>query len=177
MEQSKLPTLAELFTDVELASKDNQLNVILNQQPPQSWVRVNKYANNSLYLPIDKVEYLLRKIFGTYSIAITGQGTAFNGVWVTVRLTVTNPVTGQTVSHDGIGAEALQVKSGCSAADLANINTGALSIAFPKAKTFAIKDAAEQFGRIFGADLNRKDIMEYKVNEELIKLSNREKLQ
>lgn len=38
-----------------------------------------------------------------------------------------------------------------------NINNGALSMAFPLAKTLAIKDACDMFGKLFGADLNRRD--------------------
>ena len=37
------------------------------------------------------------------------------------------------------------------------INNGALSIAYPLAKTLAIKDACDLFGKLFGSDLNRRD--------------------
>ena len=39
-----------------------------------------------------------------------------------------------------------------------NINNGALSMSFPIAKSLAIKDACDHFGRLFGSDLNRKDL-------------------
>jgi len=73
--------------------------------------------------------------------------------------------------HDGIGACQLQTKSGASAADLANINNGALSMAFPIAKTVAIKDACDHFGKLFGADLNRKDEIVYDLDLTLIELN------
>jgi len=47
--------------------------------------------------------------------------------------------------HDGIGSIHLQVKKGSSPADLANINNGALSMAFGTAKSIAIKDACDHF--------------------------------
>jgi len=155
--EHKMPSLAELTEDYELAFKNDQFNLCMNQPPPAKWIKVHPYVKGHNYLPIDKVEYLLRKIFKAYSIKITGQGTAFNGVWVTVRVTATNPTTNMVIEHDGIGAIQLQTKKDSSPADLANINNGALSMAFPLAKTLAIKDACDHFGKIFGSDLNRKD--------------------
>jgi hypothetical protein len=103
----------------------------------------------------------LRKIFKKYSIEITGQGTAFNGVWVTVRVGYRNPVDGEMEYQDGIGAIQLQTAKGASPADLANINNGALSMAFPLAKTLAVKDACDMIGNIFGANLNRRDAIQF----------------
>lgn len=161
-EPPKLPTLPELFEDnIELAGKTEGLNAILNTNPPEKWVKVHPFVKDHKYLPIDKVEYLLRKIFKRYSIEITGQGTAFNGVWVTVRVNYFNPITGEMNSSDGIGAMQLQTAKGTSPADLANINNGAISMAFPIAKTLAIKDACELIGNIFGANLNRKDAISF----------------
>jgi hypothetical protein len=69
--------------------------------------------------------------------------------------------------HDGIGAAQLQTASGKSAADLANINNGALSMAYPLAKTVAIKDACDHFGTTFGSDLNRKDTIAFTSDDKL----------
>src|SRR5690606_15603369 len=52
-------------------------------------------------------------------------------------------------------------------ADLANINNGALSMAFPICKTLAIKDACDMFGSAFGANLNRRDVIPYSQDEKL----------
>lgn len=161
-EPPKLPTLQELFEDnMDLAAKTEGLNAILNTPPPEKWIKVHPFVANHRYLPIDKVEYLLRKIFKDFSIEITGQGTAFNGVWVTVRVHYLNPATGNMKYSDGIGAIQLQTAKGTSPADLANINNGAVSMAFPIAKTLAIKDACELIGNIFGANLNRKDTLSF----------------
>jgi hypothetical protein len=149
---------------------------LLNQQPPESWVKEHPYIKNYKYLPIDKTEHLLRKIFKEYRIEITGQGVAFNGVWVTVRVHFVSPVSGEWSYHDGIGASQLQTKKDTSPADLMNINNGALQMAFPNAKTIAIKDACDMFGSLFGANLNRRDVLEYKMDENLFKKTNKEKL-
>lgn len=167
--ETKLPTLQELFDDsLQLAGKSEGLNAILNTNPPDKWVKVHPYIKDHKYLPIDKVEYLLRKIFKRYSVEITGQGTAFNGVWVTVRVHYFNPATGEMNSSDGIGAIQLQTAKGTSPADLANINNGAISMAFPIAKTLAVKDACELIGNIFGANLNRRDTIAFAPDMELI---------
>lgn len=168
-EPTKLPTIQELFEDnLELAGKSEGLNAILNTNPPEKWIKQHPYINNHSYLPIDKVEYLLRKIFKHYSIDITGQGTAFNGVWVTVRVNYFNPATGQMSHSDGIGAMQLQTAKGTSPADLGNINNGAISMAFPIAKTLAIKDACDLIGNIFGANLNRRDTVGFQPDMELM---------
>jgi len=168
-EKQNLPTIAELTGDVELALKNDQLNLLLNQAPPQNWVKTHPYIKGHNYLPIDKVELMLKRIFKRYRIEITGQGIAFNGVWVTIRLHYQNPIDGAWDYHDGIGAMQLQTKAGTSPADLININNGAVSMAFPIAKTLAIKDAADMFGKLFGADLNRKDTLNYTTDKALNK--------
>jgi hypothetical protein len=163
-----LPTVAELFSDdLENAYKNEQLNYLCSSEPKKEWVKVHPYITDYRYLPIDKVEFLLRKIFKVYSIEITGQGIAFNGVYVTVRVHYLNPATGQMSFHDGIGAVQLQTKKGTSPADLANINQGAISMAFPIAKTIAVKDACDHFGNIFGANLNRKDTIPFTIDDKL----------
>jgi hypothetical protein len=172
---TQLPTLTDLFDEsLDIAGKSEGLNAILNHPPKESWIKVHPFVRDHRYLPIDKVEYLLRKIFKAYRIEITGQGTAFNGVWVTVRVHYLNPATNTMEWHDGIGAIQLQTAKGTSPADLVNINNGAISMAFPIAKTLAIKDACDHFGALFGANLNRKDVVEFRADEEIIKKSREE---
>jgi hypothetical protein len=168
-EPVKLPTLAELFDDnIVAAGKTESINGILNTPPPAKWVKEHPFIKGHFYLPIDKVEYLLRKIFKKYNIEITGQGTAFNGVWVTVRVHYFNPALNAMQYQDGIGAIQLQTKSGTSPTDMININNGAVSMAFPLAKTLAIKDACDMIGNIFGANLNRRDTIAFTVDKEII---------
>lgn len=168
VKKSKLPTIAELFSDsIQVAGKSEGLNLILSTPPPDKWVKEHPVIKNYKYLPIDKVEHLLRKIFKKYRIEVTREGTAFNGVFVVVRVHYLNPVTGEMDFHDGIGACQLQTKQGASPADLANINHGAISMAFPIAKTVAIKDACDHFGNIFGCNLNRKDTISFDTDPNL----------
>lgn len=163
-----LPTLQELYSDTEEMVKSDALQVILNSQPPANWVKTHPFIKNYKYLPIDKVEYLLKRIFKRYRIEVLREGTSFNGVYVVVRINYMNPISGEWDFHDGVGACQLQTASGKSAADLANINNGALQMAFPIAKTIAIKDAADHFGTTFGSDLNRKDTIRFASDNKLI---------
>ena len=167
-ENRNLPTLQDLVSNIDLYEKQDKFNFLVNQEPPKSWIAKHPYIKvkndkgQSVpyeYLPIDKTEYLLRKIFKKYRIEILREGTSFNGVYVCVRVHYKDVVTDDWEFHDGIGAIHLQVKSGSSAADLSNINNGALSMAYPLAKTLAIKDACDMFGKLFGSDLNRRDTL------------------
>lgn len=158
---SNLPKIQDLYSDKLAAVKNDAFTTLMNQEPKQEWVKVHPFIKGYKYLPIERIEYLLKTIFKRYRIEITGQGTSFNGVWVTVRVHYLNPLYNEWDFHDGIGAMQLQTAKGTSPADLANINNGALSMAYPAAKTVAIKDACDHFGKLFGSDLNRKDVISY----------------
>lgn len=170
---SKKEVIKKTFSDLisedrvlKMANLD-EFNQLINQSPPKNWLRVNKYANNSLYLPIDKTEYMLRKIYKNVDIEVKQVGVLFNAVHVSVRISYVHPVTGEKCFVDGVGAKQIQTKKGSSPADMSNINNNAVEMALPIAKTNAIKDASHMLGRIFGGDLNRKDIIEEKLDDVL----------
>lgn len=164
---SKIPTIADIYngnTNEKVLSelqKNEQFLALMNQQPPADWIKKNKFANNSAYLPIDKVEFLLKVFFKEHRIEILKSEIAFNACVVTVRVHYKHPIKGEWTFHDGIGAADVQTKAGCSASDLASINRNAVAMAFPIAKSEAIKDACHLIGDIFGGNLNRKDTIEY----------------
>lgn len=162
-----LPKIKDIYSAPDIWKAD-ALMTLLNQPPKPEWIKEHPFIKGHKYLPIERVEYLLKTVFKRYRIEVTGQGTAFNGVWVTVRIHYANPLTGEWDFHDGIGAAQLQTAKGTSPADLQNINNGALSMAFPIAKTLAIKDACDAFGKLFGSDLNRKDVIRYESDLTLL---------
>jgi len=155
----KLPTIQEL-TRAEV-SKENDLQVLLNQPPPKDWVKVNERANNSNYIPIDKIEYLLTRIFVKWYVEILNYNILANSAAVHVRLYYQNPITGEMMHQDGIGASPIQTDKDAGPTDFTRIKAAGVQMALPAAETYAIKDAAEKIGRIFGKDLNRKDLMNY----------------
>lgn len=168
---STLPKINDLYTDKVAIRKNDAYVTLMNQQPKDSWIKTHPFIKNYKYLPIERVEFLLKTIFKSYRIEVLREGTSFNGVFVVVRIHYLHPITGLWEFHDGIGASQLQTKSGTSPADLQNINNGALSMAFPMAKTIAIKDACDHFGNLFGSDLNRKDVISYELDLTLIDLT------
>jgi hypothetical protein len=93
----------------------------------------------------------------------------FNAVYATIRLHYLHPVTGEWSFHDGTGADQIQTKSGASAADLSAIGNNAVSMSLPKAVSFAISDATDHLGKLFGRDLNRKETMGFGVDKNLNK--------
>jgi hypothetical protein len=165
-----LPSIKDLYQDLQVVQKNDAFLTLINQLPKPELVKQHPFIRGYKYLPIERIEHLLKTIFKQYKIEITGQGQSFNGVWVTVRVHYLHPISGEWQFHDGIGASQLQTAKGTSPADLANINNGALSMAFPNAKSIAIKDACDHFGKLFGSDLNRKDLISYSLDLTLIPL-------
>lgn len=176
--KSELPKLKDLINGLQEYEKQDELNYLLHQKVPDKWIKHHPYIKKEVvnnegkkikvpypYLPIDKVEYLLKKIFKRIRIEVLREGQSFNGVYVVVRVHYLNPVYNEWDFHDGIGAIQLQTKSGSSPADLQNINNGALSMAFPLSKTLAVKDACDHLGDIFGSNLNRNDTLSYSMDE------------
>ena len=170
-EKQNLPTIAELTGDVELAFKNDQFNLLLNQEPPAKWIKVHPYIKDYKYVPIDKVEFLLKKLFKLYKIEVLKTGMLLNAIEVTVRVHYLHPVTSEWMFHDGVGAQELQTQkdTGNLKLDMSNINRGAVTMALPIAKSVAIKDAADHLGKLFGSDLNRKDTLNYTTDKGLNK--------
>lgn len=164
--EKKLPTLAELHQDVQAAFKNDQFKLLLNQPIHQSWLKKHPLATTkdsagnkvpTEYIPIDKIEFLLDRIFQEWKIEVLSTSVMFQSIAVTIRLHYKSPVTGEWSFHDGVGAKSVQTNQGASAADLSAIKDAAVQMALPSAKSYAIKDAAEHLGALFGRDLNRRD--------------------
>lgn len=167
LSENRVPTIQELYENQEIALQQDQINYVLNQQPPAKWIKIHPFIKEHRYLPIDKVEFMLLRIFKKFKIEILREGVAFNGVYVVVRVWYRDIISGEMDFHDGIGACQLQTAKGTSPSDLININNGAISMAFPIAESLAIKDACDHFGNVFGANLNRKDVIPFSVDDKL----------
>lgn len=157
MENKNLPTLRELDSNIEQAYKEDAFNLLLNQNPPKSWVKNHPFAKGVKYISIDRIENNLTQIFREWKVEVINYAALFNSVSVHIRLHYKSPVSNQWHYHDGLGAVSVQTDKGKSAADLAAIKNDAVMKALPAAKSYAIKDAAEHLGKLFGRDINRKD--------------------
>lgn len=165
---AKIPTLNDLLEESTLIkrAKDNALIALLNQEPPEQWKRQHplvKVKKNGVemplsYLPIERIYFLLHYIYGSYKVVVKSCQLIANSIVVTVNVTVKNPITGSEESHDGVGAAPLQTDKGAGATEFDKIKSSSVQMAAPAAESYAIKDACEKFGKIFGRDLNVSDI-------------------
>lgn len=156
-----LPSIDELYVDPIQASKQNDLNRLLNHDPRPEWIKEHPFAKGVRYIPIAILEYLLTAIFLQWRIEVLDSKVIANAVVVTVRLYVQDPLTNEWMWNDGIGAAPIQTAKGSAATDFTKVNTDAVVKAAPAAKSYAFKDACESFGRLFGKDLGRKDFLTY----------------
>jgi hypothetical protein len=80
MENFKLPALNDLInSDIIALDETNQLNILLNQTPPVKWLKTHPIATVKendgtirpyYYLPIERIEYLLTKLFFKWRVDI-----------------------------------------------------------------------------------------------------------
>jgi hypothetical protein len=161
-----VPTLDELTSDLGVSYKNDQLNLLLNQEPPKAWVKEHPMAKGVTYLPIDKVEHLLTKIFQEWKVEVISYSQLFNSVTCHVRLHYKRLTDGQWSYHDGVGAVGIQKDKGSNELNLSTIKQDAVMKALPAAKSYAIKDAADHLGKLFGRDLGRKETLPFKTSFE-----------
>lgn len=170
---SNLPKINDLYENKISVQKSDAFVTLMNQPPLEKWVKQHPFIKNYNYLPIERIEYLLKTIFKRYKIEVLKTGMLLNAIEVTVRVHYLDPITGEWMFHDGTGAQELQTQkeSGNLKLDMSNVNRGAVTMALPIAKTIAIKDACDHFGKLFGSDLNRKDNISYSLDLTLIELT------
>jgi hypothetical protein len=158
-----LPTINDLYTENnKLLIKQNELNRILNNEPKTEWLKQHPSTNTKImYIPIERIEWLLTNIFIKWRVEILREGLIANSVYVTVRLHYLEPVSNEWNWVDGTGASPLQTNKGAGATDWTQIKSSAVQIGLPAAESYAVKDAAEKLGKLFGKDLNRADKIAY----------------
>lgn len=163
-----------LYAKPEIQLAQDKLITFLNQEPPDAWVKVHPYIKNHKYLPIEKVEFLLKRFFKKYNIEVKEYKQVLNSITCFVRVHYQDPLTNEMLWHDGVGACELQTAkdTGPLKLDASNINLGAVPMALGIAKSVAVKDACDHIGNIFGANLNRKDSMHFESDITLTNVVN-----
>lgn len=164
MRQLKGFTMGELVKIVgdeiqleKLVKRDQFLQVV-NMNPPKEWIKDHPFAKGVKYIPIERVELLLTRIFQEWRVEIRREGQLANSLFVTVRLHYRDPIEGEWQWQDGTGAAPIKTDKGANASDMGAIKNDAVMTGLPAAESFAVKDAAEKIGRLFGKDINRKDV-------------------
>jgi hypothetical protein len=161
-EKRQLPALADLYDgDLELKDDQNKLNILLNQPPKASWIKDHPFAKGVKYIPIGRIEYLLTRLFIKWWVEIKSIQTIANSCVVILTLHYQNVENNEWSCQDGIGAAPIQTEKDSGAMDWNKVRTDSVMKAAPAAESYAIKDAAEKIGKIFGKDLNRKDEIIY----------------
>lgn len=154
--QHKVPTLAELHKGNPDAFANDQIKTLLNTEPPKAWIKKHPMTNGP-YMPVDKVDYLLDYIFSRWEVVVKSIFQIENSVCAIITLKVWNPHRNDWDYQDGGGAMPLQVDKDFKPSDMKSIKSNAVQLAVPAAISYAKKDAADNFGKIFGRDLTRKD--------------------
>jgi hypothetical protein len=157
-----LPSIADLYANDNLPTlHDSSLfQVLVNQNPKQEWIRQHPMTKGD-YIPIERVEWLLTNVFVKWKVEVKGIQVVANSVVVTVRLYYYNPMEKEWYWQDGIGASPIQTDKGAGAMDWNAVKSDAVMKAAPAAESYAVKDAAEKIGKLFGRDLNRKETFSY----------------
>ena len=158
--QIRITDLIDKRSLPKLVKRDDFLQLV-NLDPPQKYVKEHPMAAGVKYLPIEIVETFLTKLFQEWRIEILREGQLANSIYTAVRLHYKDPITSEWQWQDGVGAVPIQTKKGFAASDLSAINNDAIMKGLPAAESFAVKDAAEKIGKIFGRDLNRRDAMTF----------------
>lgn len=142
----------------ELGNKD-VFKSVLNNDPPEEWLEVNERfgsVNGSKYIPIGRVEILMDMIFQSWNVEVKSVFQLAQSIVAIVRVNYLNPVTGEWEHQDGVGAEPLKTDAGHNASELQFIKSDAVKTGAPSAVSYAVKDAVQHLGKLFGRDLNRK---------------------
>lgn len=143
---SQKPQLPAIVKDLGLAVKIDNLNTLLNQQPPKQWLKKHKGIQ---YQPIDRVKNNLVTIFQDYDWSIKSVQIVANSILVYGTLSVVNPITGRTRNVDGVGAWPIQLKAGSNPMQIENIVQDAIQKNAPAAESLALKNAASKLGKLF----------------------------
>lgn len=160
-EKRNLPTIQELYSDKLALAKQNDLNILLNQDPKKDWLKQHPILKNVTYIPIERIEWLLTNLFIKWRVEVKDYKLIANSVCSHIRLHYLDPVTNEWDWTDGLGAAPLQTDKDAGATDFNKIKSDAVMKALPASESYAVKDAAEKIGKLFGKDMNRADQIMY----------------
>lgn len=157
-----LPSISELYKKDGLPTlhETSMFQVLVNQEPKNEWLKVHPMTKGA-YLPIERVEWLLTQIFVKWKVEVKQIQVIANSVVVTVRLYYYNQMEKEWFWQDGIGAAPIQTDKGAGAMDWNAAKADGVMKAAPAAESYAVKDAAEKIGKLFGKDLNRKEVLSF----------------
>ena len=154
---NKLPSLEKLEKGEHKIKDILELSLILNSEPKKEWIMEHPIIKSAKYIPINITEHLLTIIFKKWWVEIKELKIIANSIVCIVRVNAMDPLDNKSIIwQDGVGAVPIRVDKGAGALDFNNIQSSSIQTGAPSAESYAIKDASEKWGRIFGKDINRK---------------------
>lgn len=174
-QKNNLPTIAEIYANdaLPVLQKDALFITLVNQEPKPEWIKEHPTNKKKViidgrehyvplkYIPIERTEWLLTNICLKWRVEIKDSKLIGNSVLVTVRLHYFNHSSNEWDWQDGIGGAPLQTDKGAGAIEFDKIKSGAVQMGAPAAESYAVKDAADKIGKLFGRDLNRDTVLTY----------------
>jgi len=133
----------------------------LAQKPAQNEVFVNKFADNSQYVPISIIEDKLDEFFvGLWQVSDFKYQIVANELIGSLQLKVFHPIAQIWIERTGAAAVMIRQKKDAEITDVNAKIKNALVMDVPHLKAECITNAARSLGKIFGRDLNRKADMQ-----------------
>lgn len=153
--QAPAPPALRVITQASFDDLRAKLN-----SPPEK-VKINKFAQNSLYIPVSYVEAELDNQFGAMNWQVENltfsqiggevkEDKSFAYFICSLSLRILHPVTGYWVTRDGVASGQTTGKQ--------------ISSFAGKLKAEALKNAAKSLGVKFGRELNRDEVYEDRVS-------------
>lgn len=142
----------------EKSDRDAYLKIV-NQNPPAKWIKEHPMSKVK-YIPIEIIENTLTQLFQEWNVEVKDVQQILNSIAVTVRVHYKDPISGEMKYQDGVGAQPVQADKG-TVLSIGTVKANAIQIGLPAAKSYAIKDAVEHIGKLFGRDIGRKDVVEF----------------
>ena len=130
----------------------------LSKEPDPSYIKTNKYANNSQYLPVSFIEMNLDEaFFGLWQIDNFSYTVIVNEIVGSVDLKIFHPISKMWLTRTGCASVQIQLEKGAGVTNIEKKGKNTLVKDFPHLKTECIKNAAKSIGKLFGRDLNRQE--------------------
>jgi hypothetical protein len=148
--------MKELESSNEQRQKCQNFLERINKPVGAKEIKVNKFANDSKYIPISFIEMRLdRYFFGFWETVNFRTQVIVNEVVGSIDLRVKHPVTGEWLTRTGAAGVPIQMKSGSGITQVEQKIHNTLVKDYPHLKAMCVLNACKSLGKLFGRDLNR----------------------
>lgn len=151
--KNQTPALTGQTTGLDIGTVET-FSRLLRQAPVHT-----KVYQGITHVPIEQIENTLDEVYaGQWQTSNVKVFQLLNSICCTLTLSVLHPISGIWLTREGTGAVPVQLMKDAKVITPETIQTFAIQKGAGAAKSFAIKNAAESLGEIFGRNLGRKDV-------------------